>query len=108
MMRVNTANGWLDVRFERQGIWEIMGNSATSGTDPLRDCINLGYSPKGEDVIDLDDGRSEESQYFGISGHIRVDGKVDLVGRRILANSEQEMVESLTKVTLLAWCPGDL
>ena len=106
-MRVMTANSWLEIRQERPCSWDIIGNGVTRGDNYLADPIHYGYSPIGEGVVDLDAGRSDASQCFNVSNHVRV-GEVDLVGSRILAPNLETLLEALKNVSIIAYCPGDI
>jgi hypothetical protein len=108
-MKIETKNGWLFVVPEKPGIWEIREDSVTdpSGND-LVDHTRFGYSPEGERITDLDNGRSDPSQTWGISNHIRVGSDVELVGFRILAPNIEALTSALRNVTLISWCPGDM
>ena len=70
--------------------------------DGRPELCNLGFSPKGTGVENLDE-QSDAIQCFNISTQVRVDGNVLLGSREMKAASLEELQAALAKTKLLAW-----
>jgi hypothetical protein len=98
---------WIDVEEREPGVFTVVDDNLTSGSDWIVDPCNLGFSQWDDEVEDLDAGDSDESQCFGMSDHLRWND-VDLTPYEYRASSLERLSEALHHVAVCAWCPGDI
>lgn len=98
-LRVKTTAGMATLLLAQQGR-KFLVKSFLADDAPDR---SLGFSPQGPGVEDLDAGKSDASQCFNISTHVRVDGNVTLSVHEMKASCIEELRSALKKVKLRAW-----
>lgn len=93
---------WIEVEETEPGQFEVVGNNMTSDRSP-----ELGFSAWDDQVRDLDNGESDESQCFGMSCRLRW-GRVYLSPDSFTAPSVRKLKEALKHVVYCAWDPDDI
>ena len=93
---------WIEVEENEPGIYTVVDNNMTD-----TDQTALGFAWWDDQVEDLDNGSSDESQCFGMSDHLRWHD-VDLTPDEFRASSLERLKEALAHVEVCAWCPGDI
>ncbi|MBI3633427.1 MAG: hypothetical protein HY226_03995 [Candidatus Vogelbacteria bacterium] len=107
IMLAENAGEWIEVEKVRKGVYRMVADSMTVEGDGNYHNTNLGIREWDEEVVDLDNGRSDGSQCFGISEHLRWND-VDFTTEEFRAPSIKRLLEALSHVTFTAWCPGDI
>jgi len=98
---------WVEVERLKDDRWAVTKNGMTENGDPQLKRTHLGFSAWSDDVEDLDDGSSLQSQKLQVSSHLRC-GDVEIRGSRIRATSLEDIKTTLKKITFAAWSEGDL
>jgi len=98
---------WIEVQKSRDDRWTIIQNGLTEKGDPQLRKTRLGFSAWTNDVEDLDDGASPQSQRLNVSCHLKWDS-VEIRGAKIRAPSIEKLKEALKRITFAAWSEGDL
>lgn len=102
---------WIEVEKKRPGVFTVVDDSMTDDSMTMEsdtaERANLGFSSWDEEVEDLDNGWSDESQCFGISSHLRW-REVDLTPKEFRTPSIKRLKEALSHVTLVTWCPREI
>ena len=98
---------WIKVEKISPGVFQIIEDNLTSGSDWITDSCALGFCSWDDEVTDLDAGNSDESQCFCMSDHLRWND-VELTPRELRAPSIKRLKEALHHVAFCAWCPGDI
>ncbi len=100
-------SNWIDVEEREPGVFVLVGENLTSGSNSTFDRTELGFAQWDDEVEDLDNGRSEESHCLGISTALRWQ-EVRFAPREYCAPSLERLTEAFGHVALCAWCPGDI
>ena len=100
-------NGYIEVVEQKPGKYSIVSNNLVESGAPTTAKTRLGFSSWDNDVEDLDDGTSEQSQKLSVSSHLRWND-VELREQSIRASSLDDVKQALTKITLSSWSEGDL
>ena len=99
---------WILVKEEKAGVFMVVDDSMTvKNGNSLFENTALSFCHWDEQVEDLDNGKSDESQCLGMSRHLRWND-VDLTPRRYTAPNINRLKEALTHVSICAWRPGEI
>jgi hypothetical protein len=100
-------SGYIEVVEQKPGKYSIVDNNLVEAGAPTTSKTRLGFSSWDNDVEDLDDGTSEQSQKLSVSSHLRWKN-VELREQSIRASSLDDVKQALDKITLSSWSEGDL
>lgn len=100
-------NGWIEIQSTKAGRFEIIADSIREQGDPQTAKTRLGFCEWENDVTNLDDAISDQSQKLKLSSHLRWGG-AEIKETGIRATSLKEVEEFLKKFTFTAWSEGDL
>jgi hypothetical protein len=99
---------WIEVEETTPGNYDIVNDNMTvKDGDGIVENVALGFMGWDDEVEDLDNGQSDESQCFGMSDYLRWE-TVILAPDHIEAFSINRIKEALKHITIGAWCPGDI
>lgn len=102
---------WFEVVWsEDSGAFMLVDENLTNKEDRSRwpaDKTALAFYKWDEQVVDLDDGFSDEGSCFGMSNHV-LWNDVNLTPTIYRAPSIERLKEAFTHVTFCAWCSGDI
>ena len=102
------GGGSIVVKETEPGTFKIVDNSITKKDgDSMTDATNFGFDEWDESVEDLDNGNSDISQCFGMSGHLKWKD-VELTLGEIKAPSLDRLKEALQHIGITSYCPGDI
>jgi hypothetical protein len=104
---VKQEPNWIEVE-KRHGSFIITDENMTDKKGNwVVDNTSLGFSGWDDEVKDLDNGYSDESQCFGMSTKLQWN-EVVLTLESFSAPSIERLCEALEHVGICAWCPGDI
>lgn len=99
---------WIIVE-RKGGVFRLVDDNLTSKDgDWISDCTDLGFSSWSEEVEDLDNGRSDESQCFEMSNKLQWNEVTLSPDGPFNAVNIKRLCEALEHVIFCAWCPGDI
>lgn len=93
---------WIIVE-RKGGIFHIVDDNMTN-----TDCSALGFDDWSDEVEDLDNGWSDESQCFGMSIKLKWKNIVLEPEGSINAKNIDELCGALEHINICAWCPWDI
>lgn len=105
---VESPVSWIEVEEREENVFVVVDDNMTvKDGEWLYENIALGFVSWDDQVEDLDNGSSDESQCFGMSSHLRWND-VEMTPEQFRAPSIFRLMECLTHVVMNAWRPGDI
>lgn len=98
---VKQKDNWIEVSQENYG-FTVTGDNITTPSNEA-----LGFVGWSDEVEDMDNGESDESQCFGMSNSLKWNEVIMTPGRFEVASIER-LCEALEHVRISSWCPGDI
>lgn len=98
---------WIEVERKGSGLFVVTDDNLTEKGDDPSDQSSLGFIQWDSEVVDLDNGESDEGQCFGMSNHLKWKD-VDMTPHEYKAPNIKRLKEALQHVAICAWCPWDI
>lgn len=101
-------DNWIIVE-RKGGVYYIVDDNMTDKEGSwITDSTALGFAQWSEEVKDLDNGHSDESQCFEMSNKLQWNEVTMEIDGPMCAENIERLCEALEHVTICAWCPGDI
>lgn len=111
-LRINLPQSdfWIDVIEEESGKFVVVDDNMTvKNGDWICDAVTLGFSGWDEEVVDIDNGASDEARCFGMSSYLRwYDVDLTTSPGVFYAPSFKRLIEAFHHVAVCAWYPGEI